>query len=233
MADTLDFFLQDYERKATRTKVLLLFLLLEPGNLMETGNVACKEETSDLQYGRTITKQYAYTDEYVDTAKIARNLEALPTPVICSKDSFAHYAETQILYQYTAKEGSKPLCINDLSVVSNVMLIDNDLEMILSSNMARPRSRLTPQEYGFPWFEQYVRTNHVKLIDDVWDISFETDGNLFTITHKDYGVLYQAHEMDKTSTYRLVLYIIQKLAVHLPANEDNYIITTLTRKRGV
>lgn len=229
----LDFFLQDYEQKTARTKVLLMFLLLEPGNLLESGDVYFRDETADLQYGRTITKKYAFTDEYVDTAKIDRQLESLPTPVICSKDSFAHYAETQVLYKYIPEDPAQPLCINDIGVVSNVMLIDNDINLILSSNMAKSRSRLTAEEYGFPYFETYVRKNRVQLLEDTWDMTYEPEQSLFTVTHKDYGTLYQAHEMDKTSTYRLVLYVIKKLAGNLPAYEDNYKIIPLTRKRGV
>ena len=222
------YFLQDYEVKSDQTKVLLFFLLLEPNYIDADDKIEIDRETENEtnDFGIRYTKQYAFTNDNIDIERILREIAAFPIPVICSRDSFAHYAESQTLYLYHKYRKDQPLIVNDLSIVSNVMLLEED--MIISSRNARPLGDLTTRELGFPYFQQYAMTGDLRI--GKWHVTYDADKLIFCIHHDTYGVVYQSVELDKTATHRMVLYLIKKLSHTLPVLEDNYRVTTMIRK---
>ena len=110
------------------------------------------------------------------------------------------------------KESNKPLYINDMGVISQLMVITE--QCVVSSNLAEPVE--SAKDIGFMYFVDYVLHGECKI--GAWEISYkDKEFSVFYTSkgsdeqmHKE--LLYRALELDQTSTFKLVLYIIKKAA---------------------
>ena len=134
------------------------------------------------------------------------------TPVICSMQSYELYSNTEVIHTYMPKESNKPLYINDMGVISQLMVITE--QCVVSSNLAEPVE--SAKDIGFMYFVDYVLHGECKI--GAWEISYkDKEFSVFYTSkgsdeqmHKE--LLYRALELDQTSTFKLVLYIIKKAA---------------------
>ena len=161
--------------------------------------------------GAEFRKIFGVTNEFVDIKSIEDELSEIQVPMICSPQSFDIYSTTKTICTYRADIPVKPLYINDMGVISPLMVITPDC--IVSSNLAK--SVEEAKDKGFMFFVDYVLKGECKL--GGWDISFKNKEFkiYYTSKHEDIEtteLLYQAFELDKTATYKLVLYIIKKVA---------------------
>ncbi len=197
-----------YIKSNNNTKVLLMYLLL---NNYDISKVQQLEETEeDRLFGLKIKKIYGVTEEFVDVRKIEEEIEKIRNPIICSPLSYEYYANSQVIHTYTSRDG-KPMVINDMDVISKIMVITD--QCIVSSNMAKPLR--DTENFGFMFFYEYVMKSetrigkwHLIYKDKVFSIFYlsENDGS----TSEE--LMYSAIEIDKTSTYKMVIYIIGKVS---------------------
>lgn len=205
-------FLTKYEKSTDDTKVLLMYLRLNDYDLSKVKRLEQVEE--NRQFDLKIKKIYGVTQEYVDVPQIEKEIENIVCPIICSEvQSYECYSNEPIIYIYTAQSPEQPLLINDMSVISKAMLVTRDC--IISSNKARPVTEC--DEKGFMFFYNYVL--YEKCVINGWRMEYGKD-KVFRVSYrsedsdkelKDYDTLFEACEIDKTSTYKLVLYIIKKV----------------------
>lgn len=194
-----------------QNKVLLLYLLLNNYNMSEVKYLEDAEE--DKMFGLKYRKVYGITEEFVDTDKISDELNAIKVPTIYSQKTFELYSQSKTIHLYRRKLDDYELRVNDLGIISNAMIITE--KCIVSSNMARQDSDIPQDERGFMYFVQYVINN--KLTFEKWQIVYENKCfAIYYISEKDGKKfrenLYMAVEIDKASTYRLVIYIIKKVS---------------------
>lgn len=116
------------------------------------------------------------------------------------------------IHTYMPKESNKPLYINDMGVISQLMVITE--QCVVSSNLAEPVE--SAKDIGFMYFVDYVLHGECKI--GAWEISYkDKEFSVFYTSkgsdeqmHKE--LLYRALELDQISTFKLVLYIIKKAA---------------------
>lgn len=211
---------EKYEKQSSASRVLMMWLLLDGCNL---DRIQLLEETEESKaFGLKLKKVYALTEDHIDTDKIYRELEHIQNPTICSEDSYEYHADSPYIYVYRKKDERLPLVINDMGVISKTMVISEDT--VISDNFAND---FMDEECvsGFPFFEDYVLKNKFNI--GQWEVSY-TD-KVFKV---QYGseVLYSAIEIDKTSTYKIVIYIVKKAAAKEAVDSDNYICEKYRRK---
>ena len=187
-----------------------MYLLL---NGYDISKIDYLEEVEDnKQFGLKLKKIYGVTNEFVDMRKIEREIETIQTPLICSPQTFELYTDCDKIYTYTPLVEDKPLYINDMGIISRTMVITK--QCVVSSNKAS--SLESAENKGFMYFMEYVLTGHCKI--GFWRLEYE--GSNFNIYYNSLQLdnksrkeelLYSAIEMDKTSTYKLVIYIIKKV----------------------
>lgn len=217
-------FLTKYEKSTDDTKVLLMYLRLNDYDLSKVKRLEQVEE--NRQFDLKIKKIYGVTQEYVDVPQIEKEIENIVCPIICSEvQSYECYSNEPIIYIYTAQSAEQPLLINDMSVISKAMLVTRDC--IISSHKARPVTEC--DEKGFMFFYNYVL--YEKCVISGWRMEYGKD-KVFRVSYrsedsdkelKDYDTLFEACEIDKTSTYKLVLYIIKKVSKQINEwKSDNF-----------
>ena len=191
-------------------KELLMYLLLNNYNIKEIKRLEDAEE--DKEFGQKYRMIYGVTEELVDKKKIQQELNAIRTPIIYSPRTFELYSNSQTIHVYTPEIEEQPLVINDLGIISADMIITR--KCVVSKNIARRGDEITADECGFMYFMDYVLKEelrigkwHIVYDDKCFAINYISSKN--GIEHEE--MLYMAIEVDKTSTYKLVIYIIKKV----------------------
>jgi hypothetical protein len=197
-----------YKKTDGDTKVLLLYLLLNNYDLSQITRY--EEAQEDESFGLKIYKLYGVTKEYIDVARIEQELSEIQCPIICSPLSFEYYSKAPKIYKMTKRIPEKPLYINDLNVISKHMIITEDT--VVSAN---PAKQVGDAENGFMYFYNYVLKDEMSI--GKWTVSYKNKA--FDVFYKNTldasgtstpELMYRAEEMDKTTTYKLVIYIIKK-----------------------
>lgn len=213
-----------YRKSSSDTKVLLLYLLL---NKYEINQIRQLEETEeDRMFGLKIRKIYGVTKEYIDVRKIEEEIESIQNPIICSPQSYEYYSTSDTIHMYTPEENGR-LVINDMDVISKIMVITE--QCIVSSNIAKKIGDI--KNYGFMFFYDYVIKSETKI--GKWRMVYnEKVFSIFYSSKTENGseneeLLYSAIEIDKTSTYKMVIYIIGKSAGDIKGwTADNFLCET-------
>jgi hypothetical protein len=175
----------------------------------------------------------------IDRQGIERELDIIRNPIICSKDSFELYSQAKEVYVYSPEadlneeedaeqpsdnnEG-KELYINDLGILSNLMVISDDL--VIADKRANPFDS-DQCVYGFEDFKKYVLTDSLTVGN--WDINYKD--KVFTVSYQG-KIIYSAVEIDKTSTYKMVIYIIKKVRNDAEVLPDRFIVTKYVKVVG-
>lgn len=214
-----------YRKSNDDTKVLLIYLILAGFEMSKVIRLEESEEKRGL--GVTVKKVFGITKDYVDVRKIESDLEGIIDPTICSNETFEYYAKADVIYTFNPQMSDRPLLINDLDVISEKMIISE--KEVVSSNPAK--SLMDTENLGFMFFYEYVMKSEVRINN--WRISYHND--IFNIYYcsVDGGkivreeLLFSGIEMDKASTYKMVIYIIKKVAPDIEEwQSDNFIQTT-------
>lgn len=219
-----------YQKKKDDSKVLLLYLLLN-GN--DTEKIKMIEEVEDAR--RKVI--YGVTSEVVNGRQFEQEIERIPTLIICSPQSYELYSDSRLIHIYTPENKESPICINDMSVISKVMVIEENC--IVSSNAVGKKSMDEIEQFGFMYFYRYVRTG--SMIIGKWKVTYDNETGLFQICYNLDGyekqaekkgtelVLFSSVEIDRTATYKFVIYIITKLRNEIFDNigclQDNFRMT--------
>lgn len=201
-----------YRKTSDSTKILLMYLLL---NGYDIKNVEWAEEIEESRmFGLTIKKIYGITRDYVDVSRIEREIEEIKNPIVCSPLSYEYYSDAQNIYSFSPALPDVPLWINDMDIISSVMIITED--RVVSSSYAYPIEDDRCKNKGFMFFYEYVlkeecvvgkwRLQYKNKVFSVYYISLNND-------KEEEVLLYSAIEIDKTSTYKIVIYIISKASI--------------------
>ena len=211
-----------YQKKRNDSKVLLLYLLLN-GNDME--KVKIVEEAEDAR--RKVI--YGITSEVVNGRQFSQEVESIKAPSVCSPQSYELYSDSKLIHIYTP-ESEGDLWINDMSVISRIMVIEKNC--IVSSNLAKEIDSI--EQYGFMYFYNYVINGEMRL--ENWHVTYKD--NLFQIFYtgkednlsSDEGkefLLFSSVEIERMATYKFVLYIISKMQNKITEKiqPDNFKVT--------
>lgn len=200
-----------YQKASDSTKILFMYLLLNGYDIKNVEYIV-EEEESRL-FGLKIKKVYGITKDFVDVKRIEKEIDAIPTPIICSPLSFEYYSDANIIHAYEAELKDSPLWINDLSIISPIMVISEN--RVISNCIAKPLAET--DENGFMFFYDYVlreecvvgkwRMVYSDKVFTIYYTSSDKHGN----PHEE--LMYSAIEIDKTSTYKLVIYVIKKASM--------------------
>lgn len=209
-----------YKKTEDESNVMLMYLLLNGFDMSQVESVSQSEES--LMFGLKLRRIYGKTKEFVDARKIEREVETINNPIICSPSSYEYYADSPKLYYHTALIEDQPLLINDMSIISKTMCITENF--IISSNEAKPLEET--DECGFTYFREYVLKDdvrvgkwHITYKNKVFDVNYCSEVNGVEVEE----TLYTAIEVDKTATYKLVIYIIKKTSQTIESWEgDNF-----------
>lgn len=213
-----------YKRADGKSRVLLLYLILNNYNLDKVEKVV--EVVQPESFGLEFRRIYGETTEYVDIKGIEAELAQIHAPLICSPQSYEINSTAEIIHTYRARVPEKPLYINDMGIIAPLMIITEDC--IVSSNMAA--SVENSKEKGFMYFADYVLRGECEVGD--WLITYkEKELCIYYCSVKDgeeyKELLYQAIELDQTSSFKLVLYIIAKAAGRMDEfPPDNFVEET-------
>lgn len=196
-----------YRKSDGKARVLLLYLILNNYDLEMVEEAI--EVIQSKPFGLEFRKIYGETTEFVDIRKIEAELASIRVPIICSPQSYEIYSTAETIHAYRAKIPEKPLYINDMGVIAPLMIITENC--IVSSNMAATVE--STDEKGFMYFVDYVLKGDCTVGE--WNITYKNKEFCVYYTSKKDGndikeLLYHALELDQTSTFKLVLYIIRK-----------------------
>lgn len=226
VVQTNDILFTKYAKANRDKKIIFMYLLL---NHFEIDKIKNLEEVYETKsFDRKLRKIYGITEEYVDIKRIEDEIKAIKNPRIVDVESFEYFSEDPIIYKYTPKYNDRGLYINDLGVVSNVMVISNGC--IITSH--RAKSVTEAEERGFMYFYDYVNFSnvminnwHVTYFNKVFSIYYVTN-NYDEKTKEIVKVeepMYQIVNIDKEYTYKMVLYIIKKNSDDFAENlADNF-----------
>lgn len=215
-----------YVKQTDDTKVLLLYLLLNGYNVRNIRFIEEAEENRD--FGLKVKKLYGITTDYVNIRLIEKEIERIQNPIICSIQSYEYYCDADVIYSYERKgnEEKLPLWINDLNIISNTMIISE--EAVVSSKRAKPLEDC--KNKGFMFFYKYVLEDEFSI--GKWKVTYKdkTFSIFYTSSNpdnKDAMLVFSAIEVDKTSTYKMAIYVIMKASQQI--NEwkaDSYNLLT-------
>ena len=206
-----DFFTKYGKVNSGENRVELLYLLLNGCEVSSIARVEDSEE--DKEFGLKYRILYGITTEFVDKKKIKSELDSIKTPIIYSPQTFELYANSQTIHVYTPKFEDAPLIIHDLSLVSSEMIITR--KCVVSKNAVRDFDEIPNEDRGFMYFMDYVLKEDLRI--GKWHILYED--KCFAIYYCSKGKdganaespVYMALEIDKTSTYKIVIYLIKKV----------------------
>ena len=218
-----------YKKKNDYTKVLMIYLLLGGYDIKKI--VRLEEVEENRMFGLKIHKVYGITEDFVNVTRIVKEIEQIVNPVICSPQSYEYYSDSPEIHTYTPKDASKPLWVNDISIISKNMIITKNC--IVSNNFCKPLTALSAEKKGFMFFMDYV-LNCECVVGDRWYMSYKDKVfNIYYLSKDNEDaddstvhkiLLYSAIEIDKSSTYKWVIYIIQKSAPLISEwQSDNYV----------
>lgn len=216
-----------YKKDTNDYKVMLLYLLLNEYSLQ---NVKYIEEYQDVKKeGLSINKLYAVTKDFVNVQEIEKEVSETFIPHICSRTMIEHYINEPYIHIYTPNYNNSSLYINDMSVISKFMVIEEDY--IISSSVAKDMQ--SARKTGFMFFYNYVLNNSFKL--EQWYVEYNNnDFNVYYYTTKEQKeklLLFSATNIDKANTYQIVLYIISKISCQEKEyKSDNFNIETYVKK---
>ena len=198
--------LSKYKKESKESKVLLLHLLLNNYDINQIKLI--KEETQDRLFGLKLIKVYGITTEKIDFDKIEEEIKSIKAPIICySPASFECNSNEPEIYIYTPENEKQKLAINDMGIISNTMLIEDNT--VISSHLSKELSEIDC--FGFNHFKEYVLNSEMKI--GKWQVTYKD--NVFNIycqiNSEENMLLLSAIELDKTSTYFFVIYIINHL----------------------
>ena len=202
-------------------KYMALFLILKKASLNKVINerYITKEHNGSV---KTKALYYETYDEFDITAVEDGIRKTIPPRVYSDKNSYEYAMKNAYLhkkdisiYCYVPEIPDKPLFINDMGVLSNIMLITNNA--VLSDKKAALIA--DTDDIGFEKFHEFVATN--KTI--IGSLCFSQNGNVFTVSliNEDTGkskMLFESYEADISESYRLVLFVIQ----HCYMDRDTY-----------
>lgn len=173
---------------------------------------------------------YGITSEAVNGRQFEQEIENILAPTICSPQSYELYSKSKLIHIYTP-ETKGDIWINDMSVISKIMVITKNC--IVSSNLAKEEVD-NIEQYGFMYFYHYVLDGEMRL--ENWHVIY--DEGLFQIFYTGQiensdmkenreFLLFSSQEIDKTATYKFVLYIISKMQdkVTKKVQPDNFRVT--------
>ena len=222
-----------YELQEKKQKIMLIYLLLNKCEVDKIEKIIeCKEDNK----GATFVKMYGLTSEFIDTDKIYKEINDIKVPNICNVDGYELYTNSKEIYLYTAKEKTRPLYINDMNILSDLMIIKKD--SIVSKIKAEPLEKTNSK--GFMYFVDYILKNQCEI--GKWRVKFKEDEKIFEVFYiskksedtekKKEEIIYQSKNWDKYNTFKLVLYIINKnIEYEEEFVADNYKIETLKLKK--
>lgn len=244
-----------YKKEERGTKILLFYLILNGFLEDEESEKDLKVEVAEEEYkfGLKVKKLYGIIDYVIDRQGIERELDIIRNPIICSKDSFELYSQAKEVYVYSpeadlneeeeaeqpadngedeeravkpvlSSKAKKELYINDLGILSNLMVISDDL--VIADKKANPFDS-DQCVYGFEDFKEYVLTDSLTVGN--WDINYKD--KVFTVSYQG-KIIYSAVEIDKTSTYKMVIYIIKKVRNDAEVLPDRFIVTKYVKVVG-
>lgn len=226
-----------YVKKKDEVKTPLMYLLL---NGYSINNVIRTElKTDKNNFGLEITRTYAVTKDYVEKAIIDAEINAIRLPIVCYDiNSFEYNSDSPMVYVHLPSDEEQPLLINDIRIVGKVMAFMKNV--VISTSPAEDLiSSDTDANNGFMFFYEYVMENTMQILN--WKVEYEPIENKGVGTFKVHyisdeiddnnnilsndEILYSAINIDKTTTYKIVLYIIKKVAVNVKEwLPDNFII---------
>lgn len=215
-----------YKKQTANTKVLLLYLLLNGFNVK---NIEWIEEAEESRkFGLKVKKVYGVTSDFVNIKDIEQEIELIQSPIICSPLSYEYYSDARIIYTYERDEENEdiPLWINDMNIISNIMIISEN--SVVSSNLAKPLEECINK--GFMYFYDYVLKD--ECVINKWRISYKDKVfSIYYASESDEGLeeilLFSAIEIDKTSTYKTVIYVVLKASLQIEEwLPDNYSVQT-------
>ena len=202
-------------------KYMALFLILKKASLNKVINerYISKEHNGSV---KTKALYYETYDEFDITAVEDGIRKIIPPRVYSDKNSYEYAMKNAYLhkkdipiYCHVPEIPDKPMFINDMGVLSNIMLITNNA--VLSDKKAALIA--DTDDIGFEKFHEFVTTN--KTI--IGSLCFSQNGNVFTVSfiNEDTGkskMLFESYEADISESYRLVLFVIQ----HCYMDRDTY-----------
>lgn len=202
-------------------KYMALFLILKKASLNKVIN---ERYISKEHNGSVKTKELYYeTYDEIDISDIEDGIrKTIPPRVYSDKNSYEYAMKNAYLhkkdipiYCHVPEIPDKPLFINDMGVLSNIMLITNNA--VLSDKKAALIA--DTDDIGFEKFHEFVTTN--KTI--IGSLCFSQNGNVFTVSliNEDTGkskMLFESYGADISESYRLVLFVIQ----HCYMDRDTY-----------
>lgn len=198
-----------YTKSTDTTKTLLVYLLLNGYDISKV--VWAEEVEEERKFGVTVKKTYGITKDFIDVKRIEKEIEKIQCPIICSPLSYEYYSDAKTIYYYTPESTDRPLYINDLNIISKVMIITENC--VVSSNLASKVDTQGCDTNGFMFFYDYVLKNECSV--GKWHLTYKD--NIFSIYYlsehdnkTEELLLFSANEVDKTSTYKFAIYIIKK-----------------------
>lgn len=209
-------------------KYMALFLILKKASLNKVINerYITKEHNGSV---KTKALYYETYDEFDITAVEDGIRKTIPPRVYSDKNSYEYAMKNAYLhkkdipiYCHVPEIPDKPLFINDMGVLSNIMLITNNA--VLSDKKATLIA--DTDDIGFEKFHEFVTTN--KTI--IGSLCFSQNGNVFTVSliNEDTGkskMLFESYGADISESYRLVLFVIQHCYMDRDTyNADNFIV---------
>ena len=203
-----------YRKSTDNTKILLMHLLL---NGFDIRNIEWLEDIEDnRQYGITIKKVYGITRDFVDVKKIEQEIEHIQIPLICSPLSYEYYCDAPTIYIYEAELPNVPIWINDMNVISKVMMISDN--RVVSSNPAYPLQDDRCHSKGFMYFYEYVLNDdcvigkwHLTYKDKVFSIYYSSENKNIT----EELLLYSVEGSDKMSSFKMAIYVIKRASLSI------------------
>ena len=209
-------------------KYMALFLILKKASLNKVINerYISKEHNGSV---KTKALYYETYDEFDITAVEDGIRKTIPPRVYSDVSSYENAMKSAYInkrdipiYIHVPEIPDKPLFINDMDVLSNIMLITNNA--VLSDKKAALIA--DTDDIGFEKFHEFVTTN--KTI--IGSLCFSQNGNVFTVSliNEDTGkskMLFESYGADISESYRLVLFVIQHCYMDRDTyNADNFIV---------
>lgn len=213
------------------TRVLFIYLLLNKYKLENIQRAIVHINNPKNLPNAQTEMVYAETTEAVDIEEIDKEVGSIIVPTICTETTFQLYTNFDEIICYTPENKKKSLYIDDMDIISPFMIIQED--MIVTTSIAKPIEKAT---HGLMCFSKYVLTSECEVGN--WYIKYIEGSKEFIVKYGDKKekaeTLYRAKEYDKTTTFRLVLYIIKKACILLDEEKkwevtENYRIDKYSR----
>lgn len=220
----------NYQEEREESEVLLIYLLLNGFDMSQVKTV--KRVESHRMFGLKIFKICGMTSEYVDINKIETEVDNMPDVTICARDMYEFNSKSPVIYRHIpAVEGEK-LVINDMGVLSKIMCISEN--EVISSIPAKPMAET--DDYGFMTFMEYALKS--EFTTGKWHVIYDEENSTFKINYLSANgdavteeTLFEITNIGKSSTYKLVIYLIKKVAKTIEEWQgDNFEVKSYLKK---